>query len=186
MIIDSVVKTETGKMEKAVDGIRHELMSIRTGKASPSILETLQVEAYGTRMPLNQLSTISAPEPRLLVVQPFDKTIAGAISKAIQSGSLGLNPSSDGNVIRVPIPQLNEERRKDLVRMVHEIIEKGKVSVRHSRKEANDEIKKMQKEGRISEDEEHLGFDEVQKMTDKFIEKMDELCKAKEEEIMEI
>jgi len=185
-MIDSVLKDATEKMERAVAGIRHELAGIRTGKASPGLLENLQIDAYESKMPLNQLSTISSPEPRLLVVQPWDKTIIGAINKAIQGSDLGLTPSSDGNVIRVPIPPLNEERRKDLVRLVHKIVEAGKVSIRHTRKEANDELKKKQKEGGLSEDQEYQGFDEVQNLTDGYIEKMDEMLKVKEEEIMEI
>ncbi|MBN2288588.1 MAG: ribosome recycling factor [Candidatus Glassbacteria bacterium] len=184
--MDKVLKPATEKMERSVAGIRHELTGIRTGKASPGLLETIQVEAYESKMPLNQLSTISSPEPRLLVVQPWDKTLIGAISKAIQSSDLGLTPSSDGNVIRVPIPPLNEERRKDLVRLVHKIVETGRVSIRHARKDANDELKQMQKDGKLSEDQEHQGFDEVQKLTDQYIEKMDELLGIKEEEIMEI
>ena len=183
---ESIVKAATAKMERAVEGIRHDLTGIRTGKASPALLETLQVEAYESKMPLNQLSTISSPEPRLLLVQPWDKTLVGAISKAIQSSDLGLTPSNDGNLIRVPIPPLNEERRQDLVRLVHKIVETGRVSVRHARKEANDELKKMEKEGKLSKDQEHSGFDDVQKLTDKYIEKMDELLKVKEEEIREI
>ena len=185
-MIDSVLKDATEKMERAVAGIRHELAGIRTGKASPGLLENLQIDAYESKMPLNQLSTISSPEPRLLVVQPWDKTLIGTISKAIQSSDLGLTPSSDGNVIRVPIPPLNEERRKDLVRLVHKIVETGRISVRHARKEANDELKKMQKEGELSEDQEYHGFDEVQNLTNEYIEKMDEMLKVKEEEIMEI
>ena len=185
-MIDSVLKDATEKMERTVAGIRHELAGIRTGKASPGLLENLQIDAYESKMPLNQLSTISSPEPRLLVVQPWDKTIIGAINKAIQGSDLGLTPSSDGNVIRVPIPPLNEERRKDLVRLVHKIVEAGKVSIRHTRKEANDELKKKQKEGGLSEDQEYQGFDEVQNLTDGYIEKMDEMLKVKEEEIMEI
>ena len=153
-MIDSVTETATEKMERAVAGIRHELAGIRTGKASPGLLENLQVDAYESKMPLNQLSTISSPEPRLLVVQPWDKTLIGAINKAIQSSDLGLTPSSDGNLIRVPIPPLNEERRKDLVRLVHKIVETGRISIRHARKEANDELKNTQKDGKLSEDQE--------------------------------
>jgi ribosome recycling factor len=184
-MINSVLKAATEKMERALAGIKHELAGIRTGKASPGLIEPVLVEAYDSKMPLNQLSTISSPEPRLLVVQPWDKTLIGAINKAIQSSDLGLTPSSDGNVVRVPIPPLNEERRKDLVRLVHKVVETGRVSVRHARKESNDELKLMLKEG-LSEDEEHLGLDEVQKLTDKYIGQLDELLKVKEEEIMEI
>ena len=169
-MIDLVMEETTEKMEKAVTGIRHELAGIRTGKASPGLLEGIQVDAYESKMPLNQLSTISSPEPRLLLVQPWDKTLIGAISKAIQSSDLGLTPSSDGNVVRVPIPQLNEERRKDLVRLVHKVVETGRVSIRHARKEANDELTKL------NFSYEHLA---MQYKRDK--EKMEHLARALEE-----
>ncbi|MEA1997642.1 MAG: ribosome recycling factor [Gemmatimonadota bacterium] len=185
-MIQQIIKSATDEMEHAVEGIRHEFAGIRTGKATPALIESIQADAYDTKMPLNQLSNISAPEPRMLLVQPWDKTLTGTIKKAIQSSDLGLTPSSDGNVIRVPIPPLNEERRRDLVRMVHKIAETGRVSIRHARKEANDSLKKAQKESLLSKDNEHTGMDEVQKLTDKYIEKMDELLKIKEEEIMEI
>lgn len=185
-MIEGVLKTATQKMEQAIEGIHHEMASIRTGKASPALIENLQIEAYGSKMPLIQLATITAPEPRLLVIQPWDKSIIKSILKAVQSSDLGLTPLHDSNVIRVPIPQLNEERRKDLVRFAHRITENGRISIRHTRKEANDQVKKAEKEHQISEDETHSGMDEVQKLTDKYIEKMDELLKAKEEEIMEI
>jgi len=185
-MIEELLKTATQKMELAIEGIHHELAAIRTGKASPGLIENLQIEAYGTKMPLNQLATIAAPEHRLLVVQPWDKSMVGPVMKAIQGSDLGLTPSNDGNVIRVPIPQLNEERRRELVRLAHKIAESGRVSIRHSRKEANDQLKKAERDHQISEDEAYRGMDEVQKLTDKYIEKMDELLKTKEEEIMEI
>jgi len=185
-MIETILKNTTQKMELAIEGIRHELAGIRTGKASPSLIEHLQIEAYGTRMPLNQLATITAPEPRLLVIQPWDKSNTGSVMKAIQSSDLSLTPSHDGNVIRVPIPPLSEERRKELVRLAHKVAENGRISIRHSRKEANDEVKKTEKEHQISEDQAHRLMDEVQKLTDKYIAKMDEMLKVKEEEIMEI
>ena len=185
-MIEGVLKTTTQKMEQAIEGIRHELAGIRTGKASPTLIENLQIEAYGSKMPLNQLATITSPEPRLLMIQPWDKSIIGSIMKAIQSSDLGLTPSHEGNIIRVPIPPLNEERRRELVRLAHKIAENGRISIRHSRKEANDQAKKAEKEHQISEDEAHRGLDEVQKLTDKYIEKIDVLLKAKEDEIMEI
>ena len=185
-MIEEILKKTTEKMELAIEGIRHELAGIRTGKASPSLIENLQVEAYGSRMPLIQLATISAPEPRLLVIQPWDKSVTGSVMKAIQSSDLSLTPLHEGNIIRVPIPTLNEERRKELVRLAHKVAENGRISIRHSRKEANDQVKKTEKEHQISEDEAHRGMDEVQKLTDSYIEKMDELLKVKEDEIMEI
>jgi ribosome recycling factor len=137
-------------------------------------------------MPLIQLATVSSPEPRLLLVQPWDRSLVGTISKAIQSSDLGLTPTNDSNVIRVPIPPLNEERRKELVRMVHKIAETGRISIRLTRKEANDRIKKEEKDGELAEDDSHKLMEEIQKQTDKFIAKIDELLKAKEEEIMEV
>ena len=183
---DKIYKSAEDKMKHAVEGITHELATIRTGKASPALLDSVIVDAYGSKMPLNQLSSISVPEPRLLVVQPWDKGMIGPIEKAIQISDLGLTPSNDGNVIRLPIPALNEERRKDLVKLVHKLVETGRISVRHARKEANDELKQALKDSAISEDEEHRALDEIQKLTDRYIEKMDELLKHKEAEIMEV
>ncbi len=185
-MIDKVLNETEEKMEAAVEGIRHEFQAIRTGKAAPSLLEHIQVDAYGSMMPLNQLGTVSAPEPRLLLVQPWDKTQIGAIMKAIQSSDLGLTPSNDGSVIRIPIPQLNEERRRELVRLAHKIAEQGRVSVRHARKEANDGLKKAEKDGVVSEDQMHTGLEKVQELTTDFTKKLDELLAHKEEEIMEV
>ncbi|MCE5273429.1 ribosome recycling factor [bacterium] len=183
---DKIISETRDKMQRAVDGIRHEFSSLRTGKAAPALLESIQVEAYGARMPISQLGTVSAPEPRLLVVQPWDKTMVGAIQKAILASDLGLTPGSDGNVIRVPIPALTEERRKDLVKFAHKIAETGRVSIRHHRKEANDELKKQEKDKVLSEDVVRRAEAEVQKLTDDFIEKLEAVLKAKEAEIMEV
>jgi ribosome recycling factor len=185
-MIEKVLKESEEKMKQAMEGIRHEYNSIRTGKASPSLIEQLQVEAYESKMPLNQLGTVSAPEPRLLVVQPWDKSQIGAIMKAIQSSDLGLTPSNDGQVVRIPIPQLNEERRKELVKLAHKITEQGRVSVRHARKEANDELKQSEKEHEFSEDEIHRTMDKVQELTDTYVAKLDEMLQHKEDEIMEV
>jgi ribosome recycling factor len=173
-------------MDKAVEAMRREFSSVRTGKASPALLEHVKVEAYEQQMPLEQLSTISAPEPRLLVVQPWDKSLMGAIEKAIQSSDLGLNPSNDGTVIHVPIPALNEERRQEMVKVLHKMAEEGKVSVRSARRSANEEIKAKIKDHEISEDEGHKKLDDVQKMTDDYVTKIDALLKAKEEEVLEV
>ncbi len=183
---DKIISETKEKMQRAVDGIRHEFSSIRTGKASPALLDTIHVEAYGSRMPLNQLGTVSAPEPRLLVVQPWDKSMVGPIQKAIMTSDLGLTPSNDGNLIRVPIPALTEERRKELVRFAHKIAETGRISIRHHRKEANDELKKQEKDKVLSEDIVRRAEVEVQKLTDDYIEKLDAVLKTKEAEIMEI
>jgi ribosome recycling factor len=180
------VKETRARMEKALDAVRREFASMRTGKASPALLEHVRVEAYETHMPLEQLATISAPEPRLLVVQPWDKNLVGVIEKAIRSSDLGLNPSNDGTAIHVPIPQLNEERRQELVKILHKMAEEGRVSVRSARRAVNEDIKVEMKEGEISEDEGHRQLDEVQKLTDEYIEKIDALLKSKEEEVLEV
>jgi ribosome recycling factor len=173
-------------MQAAVEAMRREFNSVRTGKASPSLLDTVRVEAYGSKMPLNQVATVNVPEPRLLVVQPWDKGLIGDIEKAIQSAQLGLNPANDGNVIRVPIPQLNEERRRDMVRMLHKLAEEGRISVRHARQEANKVVKTREGEHEISEDQARRQLDEIQTLTDEYVAKIDELLQAKEEEVMEV
>jgi len=180
------VKDTRGRMENALEAMRREFATVRTGKASPALVEHVRVEAYETHMPLEQLSTISAPEPRLLVVQPWDKSLLGVIEKAIQAADLGLNPSNDGTVIHVPIPPLNEERRQELVKLLHKMAEEGRVSLRTARRVANDEIKVNMKDGVISEDEGHRQMDEVQKMIDEYSKKIDALLKAKEEEVLEV
>ena len=174
------------RMANAFEAMRREFATVRTGKASPALLEHVRVEAYGSTMSLEQLSTIGAPEPRLLVVQPWDKSLISQIEKAIQSADLGLNPSNDGNVVHVPIPQLNEERRQELAKVLHKIAEEGRVSVRNARRAANDEVKARMKSSEISEDEGHQLIEEVQKLTDDYIEKIGELLKAKEEEVMAV
>ena len=174
------------QMDAAVEAVRREFTSVRTGKASPALLDTVRVEAYGSRVPLNQVATVNAPEPRMLVVQPWDKSVLGEVEKAIRNADLGLNPSNDGNVIRVPIPALNEERRKDLVRMLHKLAEEGRIAVRHARQEANKAIKAREAEHEIGEDEARRELDEVQKLTDEHVGRIDELLKKKEEEVLEV
>jgi len=173
-------------MDRAIDAIRREFGGVRTGKASPALLDMVRAEAYGSKMPVTQLATISAPEPRLLLVQPWDKNLMGVIEKAIRAAELGLNPASDGNVIRIPIPALNEERRREMVKMVHRIAEEGRIAVRHARQEANKQIKAREHDHEIGEDESRRQIDEVQKLTDEYIEKIDHLVKMKEEEVMEV
>ncbi|NIR44118.1 MAG: ribosome recycling factor [Gemmatimonadetes bacterium] len=180
------IKETESRMEKAIEAMRREFASVRTGKASPALLEHVRVEAYETHMPLEQLATIGAPEPRLLVVQPYDKSIMDNIEKAIRSSELGLNPSNDGSVIHVPIPPLNEERRQELVKVLHKMAEEGRVSIRSARRAANDDIKEKMKSGDISEDDGHRLLEEVQKLTDEYSGKIDALLKAKEEEVMEV
>ena len=174
------------KMEGAVESLRREFSGVRTSKATPALLDTVRVEAYGSHVPLNQVASVSAPEPRLLVLQPWDRAMITPIEKALQTSDLGLNPSNDGKVIRVPIPALTEERRKEYVRLLHKMTEEGRVAVRQARKDANDGIKHRQKDGDISEDDARREQDEVQKLTDRFIHQMDELLKHKEAEVMEV
>ncbi|WP_245589901.1 ribosome recycling factor [Caldanaerobius polysaccharolyticus] len=173
-------------MKAAVENFKKELASIRTGRANPAILERVKVDYYGTAMPVNQLATISVPEPRVLVIQPWDVSSLNLIQKAIQTSDLGLNPTSDGKVIRLVLPELTEERRKEMVKMVHKIAETSRVAIRNVRREAIDQVKKMEKNKEISEDEMKKGQDEVQKLTDKYIKQVDEICAKKEAEIMEI
>lgn len=170
-------------MQKAVDSTKRELASIRSGKATTSLLDTVRVDAYGQQMPLNQVASVSAPEPRLLTVQPWDKSLIPAVEKAILTADLGLNPANDGTVIRVPLPPLTEERRKELVRVVHKLAEEGRISVRHHRQEALTAIKRVE---HVSDDEKRRGEKDVQKIHDEAIEQIDHIVKAKEAEIMEV
>lgn len=181
--IAEIVKECRTSMDKAVESTRREFNSIRGGKASSSLLDTVRVEAYGQSMPMSQVASVSAPEPRLLAVTPWDKGLASAIENAIRDSDLGLNPASQGGVIRVPIPALNEERRRDLVKVVHKMAEDGRIAVRHSRAHARDAVKKLDK---ISEDEKKLAEKELQKLHDDHIGRIDELVKGKEAEILEV
>lgn len=173
-------------MRAAVDATRREFSTVRTGKATPALLDTVKVEAYGTHMPLNQVATVNTPEPTLLVVQPFDQTLIAAIERAIMVADLGLNPANDGNVIRVPVPPLNEERRKEYVKLLHKMAEEGKISIRHARHKARDGIQDLIKSHEIGEDAGHRQMDEVEKMTHEFSDAIDDLLKKKEEEVMSI
>lgn len=173
-------------MDKSIEAVRREFGAVRSGKATPALLDTVRVEAYGSRMPLNQVASVSAPEPRLLIVQPWDKSLMPEVEKGIQNADLGLNPSNDGNVVRVPIPALTEERRKDLVRMLHKLAEEGRIAVRQARQDANKDIKQRQSNHELSEDEARREMDEVQKLTDAHIKTIDDLLARKEEEVMEV
>lgn len=174
------------RMEKALSDLQHEMSSIRTGRASVGLFDSVRVDYYGTPTPLNQLATLHVPEPSLITVQPWDVSQIGLIEKAIRSADLGLNPNNDGRIIRVPIPPLTEERRKEIVKHLHTIAEDHKVAVRNVRRDANENIKKLLKDKAISEDDERRAFDEVQKLTDTYITKVDQAAKAKEKEIMEL
>jgi len=174
------------RMNKGMEALKKELSTIRAGKATPALLDNIRVDYYGTPTPLKQVASVSAPEPRLLVVQPWDKGILAAISRAIQTSDLGLNPQDDGQFLKIPIPPLNEERRRDLVKLAHKLAEEGRVAVRNARRDANVELKKAQKDGELPEDDARRQVDLVQKMHDKFITQIEDLLKKKEAEVMEV
>lgn len=181
-----LAKESKDKMQKTLDSFKEELTHIRTGRASIGLLDAVEVDAYGTKMKVNQVGNITAPEPRLLVVAPWDKTLIHAIEKAILASPLDLNPASDGNVVRIPFPPLTEERRKELVKLVGKLAEEAKVAVRNVRRHAVEMDKKLQKDGSLPEDEAKKLTDEIQKLTDDYCAKVDEVFKAKEAEIMEV
>lgn len=181
-----ITKEAKTRMEKVVEDFKHKLSSVRTGRASTSILDPLHVEYYGTPMPLNQVATVHAPDASMLTIQPFDQSMINEIEKAIRTSDLGLNPSNDGKLIRVPIPPLTEERRRQFVKVVHEMAEEHKTATRNVRRDANDKLKRMLKEKQISEDMEKGALDEVQKMTDLTIARISEVSKHKEDEILKV
>ena len=181
-----VIKETRPRMEGAVEDLRKKLTTIRTGRAAVSLLDNVMVEYYGTPTPLNQMASVHAPEPNMLTVQPWDQTQLGEIEKAIRSSDLGLNPMNDGKMVRVPIPPLTEERRKQLAKQVHEAAEDHRTAIRNVRRDANDRLKKMLKDKQISEDNERDGLEEVQKLTNTYIGKIDELAKTKEQEILNV
>ena len=174
------------QMEAALEALRREFATVRTGKATPALLDTVRVEAYGSQMPLNQLATISTPESSLLVVQPFDKTLLPDIERANMTADLGLNPANDGNIIRIPIPPLNEERRQEYVKLLHRMTEEGRVSIRHARRTVRDELHQLVRDHELSEDESRRREDQLEKLTKDYVEKVDELLKSKEAEVMAI
>jgi len=174
------------RMDKAVDDFRKALIGTRTGRASVHMLDSVTVDAYGAQMPLNQVATVHTPEPQLITVQPFDPSQLGAIEKSIRGAELGLNPMNDGKIIRVPIPPLTEERRKEMVKHLHKVLEDHRTAVRNIRRDGNDAIKKALRDKKITEDEEKRSLDEIQKLTDGEIKKMEDMSKAKEKEVMEI
>jgi len=184
-MLDEIYKDVDDRMNKTIEATRHHFATVRTGRATPAVLEDLKVDYYGTLTPLLQLAGISTPEPRLLTVQVYDKSAIQSIEKAIAQSNLGLTPVNDGNVIRISIPPLNEERRKELVKVIHKMGEEGRVAVRNIRKDANHHIDKLKEDGHISEDEIKIAHDNVQEDTNNFIKKIDELVQLKEKEIME-
>ena len=182
----AVIKDTRPRMDTVIEDFRRKLATVRTGRAAVSLLDSVMVDYYGTPTPLNQMASVHAPEPAMLTVQPWDQTQVAPIEKAIRSADLGLNPSNDGKLVRIPIPPLTEERRKQLAKQVHEIAEDHRTAVRNIRRDANEKLKKMLKDKLISEDNERDGLDEVQKLTNTYIGKIDELSKAKEHELTSV
>ena len=172
------------RMDSALERVRREMANVRTGRANVGLLDNIQVEAYGAKMPINQVASLSIPEPAMIIAQPFDPSVMGAIEKAIRASDLGLNPANDGKVVRIPIPALTEERRKELSRHVHKQAEEGRNAVRQVRRDANDRLKKLLKEHKISEDDERKGLEQVQKVTDEHVKMIDDLQKKKDQELL--
>lgn len=185
-LIAGILSDANGRMGKAIEVLKRELSTIRTGRASPSLVENIQVNYYGTPTPLNQLATISVPEARLILVQPWDKGALAGIERSLLSSDIGLNPSNDGNVIRIPIPPLSEDRRRELVRLLGRRIEGGKVAVRNVRRDALDQLRSLERSKQISQDENHNAQEDLQNITDAQIDQIDHLSQAKEAEIMQV
>jgi ribosome recycling factor len=186
MVVNARIAEAESNMKKTVELVKKEFASLRAGRATPALLDKIMVSYYGTPTPINQLATISVPEPRLLVIQPWDKSVLPEIERAILKSDLGITPASDGTVIRLAIPQLTQERRAELVKVVKKKAEEGRVAIRNIRREINDKVKQLQKNGEISEDELRRAQDEIQKLTDKYIKEIDLLLNSKEQEIMQI
>ncbi len=174
------------KMEQAVESVRREFRTVRTGKATPALLDTVRVQAYGDTMPLNQIANVSAPEANLLLVQPYDQNVADEIAQSIRKADLGLNPAVDGGVVRVPVPPLTEERRKEMTRVLHEMAEEGRIAVRQVRQDAKNRLQGMERDGEISEDDYHRFLEDLQETTDRHVEKIDEMLETKEDEVMQV
>lgn len=186
MSVEDVIKETKPKMEAVIEAFQRKLSNIRTGRANIGLLDSVMVDYYGTPTPLSQMASVAVPEPQLITVQPWDTSQLGAVEKAIISANLGLNPSNDGKLIRLPVPPLNEERRKQLAKQVHEIAEEHRVGIRNVRHASNDSLKKLKGEKLISEDSERDGLDQVQKLTNTFVSKIDDLMKTKEQEVMSV
>lgn len=185
-MVQEVYSSCEDRMEKAVAALKRDLASIRAGRATPSLLDKISVEYYGSSMPINQLANVSVPEPRLIIIQPWDKKITTEIERAILKSDLALTPNSDGSVIRLAVPQLTEERRKELVKIVKKKAEESRVAVRNIRRDTNEELKRKEKDGDITEDELHKSQDEIQKLTDKYIVEVDKVLAVKEKDILEV
>ena len=184
--VKDVIDTMSGKMKKTIEVLRVDLASVRAGRATPALLEKVHVDYYGTPTPVTQVASVTVPEPRMIVIQPWEKNLLKEIEKAIMKSDLGLNPNSDGSVIRLNLPQLTEERRKDLVKTVHKKSEDARVIVRNLRRDANDSVKKAEKAKEITEDEAKKANEDIQKLTDKFIKEVDAVMEAKEKDVMEV
>ena len=184
-MLDDIYEDTVDRMVKSLDATKHHFAGVRTGRASPALLDNIKVDYYGNPTPLMQLAGISAPEPRLLTIQPYDKNAIGDIEKAINTSNLGLTPANDGNIIRIPIPQLTEERRKELVKIIHQMSEEGRVAIRNIRRDANHHIDMLKDEGHISDDDLKTAHENIQQDTDKYIKLIDDAMALKEKEIME-
>jgi ribosome recycling factor len=185
-MIEDTLKSAEHRMQSAVTALDRELNTVRTGRARPALVEGLKIDYYGTPTPLNQAATINAPEPRLITIQPWDKSQLGTIEKAIQKSDLGLNPTNDGNIIRLVIPPLTEDRRKELVKVVHKKVEDGRVAVRNVRRDSLEELRKLQHDKQVSDDDERRAQERLQKLTDRFIGEIDKHGQAKEQELLEV
>jgi len=185
-MVSETVKDAEQRMEKTFSNTQSDLGKVRTGRANLAMLDTITVDYYGSNVPLKQVANLGVPEPRLITIQPWDRNMLGEIEKAIMKADIGINPNNDGHIIRLPIPPLTEDRRKDYVKIIHQLGEEGKVAIRNIRRDALEHLKKAQREHQISEDEEYNGGIDIQELTDKFIEKIDESIKAKEKELMEV
>ena len=184
--IDELITDATRRMDKSIEATRNDLNTVRTGRASPALLDRIEIDYYGQKTPLRQLATINVPEPRMLTVQPYDPSSVKTIERAIQESDLGLTPSNDGKVVRLPIPQLTEERRKELVKVVKQLAEEGRVAVRNVRRDVMHHLKELVKEGEVGDDDERRAEERAQKLTDEHVKRIDELLKHKEAEIMEV
>ncbi|MCF7826089.1 MAG: ribosome recycling factor [Candidatus Marinimicrobia bacterium] len=185
-MLNELFKDVDHRMQMSVEHVKHEFTGLRSSRASVTLVEHIKVQYYGNPTPLNQVANLSVPEPRLIVIQPWEKSLTGEIEKAIMTADLGLNPTNDGVMIRVPIPALTDERRKELIRHMHKLAEEGRVGIRNVRRDANDHLKKAEKDSEISEDNFKRAVDNVQEMTDKYIKEIDEAVKSKEEDIMTV
>ncbi len=185
-MIDDTLRDAEHRMQSAIAALDRELDTVRTGRARPALVESLKVEYYGTPTPLSQLATINAPEPRLITIQPWDKGQLGTIEKAIQKSDIGLNPTNDGNIIRLVVPQLTEDRRKELVKVVHKRVEDGRVAVRNVRRDSLDHLRKLQHDKEVSDDDERRAQDRLQKLTDKYVAEIDRHGQTKEQELLEV